>query len=101
MVIWEDSLPFQQVTVDGVTVQVDEGVAQQVGHQLLKRGRHKLEAVDEAEPAEREGNVFRHIVSDYVDATGVATEGWGDEVGVVSPQVVEDDRVMVLFRVVV
>ena len=55
---------------------------------LLQRGRRKLEAVDEEQPAERERDVFRHVVGYDVDATGVATECWGDELGVVSPQVV-------------
>ena len=91
MVVRDDPLPFQQLGVVGVGLEVDESVAWQVGHQLLQRGRHKLEAVDEAQPAERERYVFRYVVRYDVDATGVATECWGDEVGVVSPQVVHDD----------
>ena len=81
-------LPFEQLGVGGVSVQVDEGVARQVGHPLLQRGRHELEAVDEAQPAERERHVLCHVVGDHVHPTGVAPEGWRDEVGVVSLQVV-------------
>ena len=75
----------------GVGLEVVEAVARQVGHQLLKRGGHKLEAVDEAQPAERKRDVLCHVVRDHVNASGVATECWGDEVGVVSPQVVHYD----------
>ena len=91
VVVREDPLPFQQLGVVGVGLEVDESVARQVGHQLLKRGGHKLEAVDEAQPAERKRDVLRHVVRYDVDASGVATECWGDEVGVVSPQVVHHD----------
>ena len=91
VVVRIDALPFQQLGVVGVGLEVDESIARQVGHQLLQRGRHELEAVDEAQPAERERDVLRHVVGDHVDASGVATKCWGDEVGVVSPQVVHDD----------
>ena len=91
VVVREDPLPLQQLGVVGVGLEVDESIARQVGHQLLKRGRHELEAVDEAQPAERKRDVLRHVVGDHVDASGVATDCWGDEVGVVSPQVVYDD----------
>ena len=54
VVVRIDALPFQQLGVVGVGLEVDESIARQVGHQLLKRGRQELEAVDEAQPAERE-----------------------------------------------
>ena len=66
----------------GVGLEVVEAVARQVGHQLLKRGGHKLEAVDEAQPAERKRDVLCHVVRDHVNASGMATECWGDEVSV-------------------
>ena len=75
----------------GVGLEVVEAVARQVGHQLLERGGHKLEAVDEAQLAERKRDVLGHVVGNYVNASGVATECWGDEVGVVTPQVVHYD----------
>ena len=52
VVVWEDALPFLQLGVVGVPFQVRESIDRQVGQQLLQRGRHKLEAVDEAQPAE-------------------------------------------------
>ena len=52
VVVREDPVPFQQLGVIGVGLEVDESIARQVGHQLLKRGRHELEAVGEAQPAE-------------------------------------------------
>ena len=55
VVVGEDPLLLQQLGVGGVTVHVDEGIARQVHHQLLQRGRHELETVDEAEqPSEKE-----------------------------------------------
>ena len=91
VVVGEDPLPLQQVGVGGMGLEIGEGVARQVGDQLLQGRRHKLQAVNEAELAERERNVFCHVVGDERNSAQVATEGGRDEVGVVSPQVVEDD----------
>ena len=89
VVVGED--PLQQVGVGGMGLEIGEGVARQVGDLLLQGRRHKLQAVNEAELAERERNVFCHVVGDDRNSARVTTEGGRDEVGVVSPQVVEDD----------
>ena len=91
VVVGEDPLPLQQVGVGGMGVEIGESVARQVGDQLLQGRRHKLQAVNEAELAERERNVFCHVVGDDRNSAWLATEGGLVEVGVVSPHVVEDE----------
>ena len=68
-------------------------------YQPLQRAGEKLYAIDKLETANSERYVLLKIIWDHVYLRVLATHGLHDEMGIVAPQIVEEDGQFILFGI--
>jgi hypothetical protein len=75
-----------------------EGFLWARANQLVERGLQELGRVAKPQAAEAEEDVLLYIVWDAGYLALLLADGLHDEVGIISPQIVEDHRDMRLYR---
>ena len=61
-------------------------------HQPVKRGQQELDAINEAQLSDGEGDILLGVVWDAVDPALHLRDGLHQQVGVIAAQIVEDNR---------